>query len=148
MTHRVAGIHAENPERYLEISSELAKARDIDSGQWVRVVSRYGAIKIKVLVTGRVSGKQVYLPLTSQDGPINLLTGDHTDAATNTPAYKETSVRIEVLPEKGSNPLRPLNFRFSGRPTPQAGVEVERKWKRSDYRMPGTEPLFQIDASK
>jgi formate dehydrogenase major subunit len=148
LTHRVAGIHAENPERYLEISSELAQERNIESGQWVRVVSRYGAIKIKVLVTGRVSGKQVYLPLTSQDGPVNVLTGDHTDAATNTPAYKETSVRIEVLPEKGSNPLRPLNFRFSGHPTPQAGVEVERKWKRGDYRMPGTEPLFQIEASR
>ena len=30
--------------------------------------------------------------------------------------------------------------------TPQAGVEVERKWKREDYRMPGIAPvLVQID---
>jgi formate dehydrogenase major subunit len=148
MTHRVAGIHAENPERYLEVSCELAKERHIDSGQWVRVVSRHGAIKIKVLVTDRVFAKQVYLPLTSQDGPVNILTGAVTDSATNTPAYKETAVKIELLPEKGTNPLMPLNFRFSGRPTPQAGVEIERKWRRSDYRMPGSGELIQIQTIK
>ena len=133
MTHRVAGIHAENPERYLEISSQLAKDRQIESGQWVHVISSHGAIKIKVLVTDRVFGNQLYLPLTSQEGPVNVLTGSVTDPATNTPAFKETSVRLEKLPESGANPLHPLNFRFSGRPTPQTGVEVERKWKRGDY---------------
>jgi formate dehydrogenase major subunit len=148
LTHRVAGIHAENPERYIEISADLANERHIDSGQWVRVVSRHGAIKIKVLVTDRVFGKQVYLPLTSQEGPVNILTGSVVDPDTNTPAYKETPVKIEVLPEKGTNPLQPLNFRYSGRPTPQTGVEVERKWKRKDYLMPGTQALVQIKTSK
>jgi formate dehydrogenase major subunit len=148
MTHRVPGIHSENPERYVEISPELAEDRKIDSGQWVRVVSRHGAIKIKVLVTDRVFGKQVYLPLTSQEGPVNVLTGSHTDSATNTPAFKETAVRLEVLPERGNNPLHVLNFRFAGHRTPQTGVEVERKWKRSDYRMPGAESLVQIQTVK
>jgi formate dehydrogenase major subunit len=144
MTHRVPGIHEESPERYLEISSTLAAERKIASGQWVRVVSRYGALKVKVLVTDRVAPHQVYLPLTSQEGPVNVLTGSYTDATTNTPAYKETSVRLEILPENGTNPLHPSNFRFSGKPTPQKGVEVERKWKRADYRLPGTESLVQI----
>ncbi len=103
---------------------------------------------IKVLVTGRVFGKQVYLPLLSQEGPVNILTGSHADAATNTPAFKETAVKLFLLPEKGTNPLKPLNFRFSGKPTPQTGVEVERKWKRKDYRMPGSERLVQIQSSK
>jgi formate dehydrogenase major subunit len=86
----------------------------------------------------------VFLPLLSREGPINILTGSHTDEATNTPAFKETAVRIKVLPEQGSIPLKPLNPRFSGKPTPQSGVEVERKWKRKDYHMPGTERLVQI----
>jgi len=144
MTHRVAGIHQENPERYVEISEELARERNITSGRWVRIVSRQGAVKVKVLVTSRVLGKQIFLPLTSQDGPVNVLTGSHTDSATNTPAYKETPARLEVLPEQGENPLQVLNFRFAGHPTPQTGVEVERKWQRSDYKMPGTETLVQI----
>jgi formate dehydrogenase major subunit len=145
MTYRVPGIQEETPERYLEISEELAKERNIESGRWVRVTSRHGTLVIKVLVTSRVFGKQVYLPLLSQEGPINILTGSHADEATNTPAYKETAVRMKLLPEQGTNPLNRLNPRYSGKPTPQSGVEVERKWKRKDYRMPGSENLVQIE---
>jgi len=144
MTHRVMGIREETPERYIEISEELAEERSIESGRWVRVTSRHGSLVIKVVVTSRVVGKQVYLPLLSQEGPVNVLTGSHTDSATNTPAFKETAVRIKLLPEQGTNPLKPLNFRYSGQPAPQDGVEVERKWKRSDYRKPGTQKLVQI----
>jgi len=105
------------------------------------VVSRYGALKTKVLVTERVHGKQVYLPLTAH---VNLLTGKHVDPATHTPAFKETAVKIVVLPDRGKDPLHPLNFRYSGKPTPQIGVQVERKWKRADYHFPGEAPLVQI----
>ncbi|QNI34821.1 formate dehydrogenase subunit alpha [Alloacidobacterium dinghuense] len=148
MTYRIQGIREETPERFLEISEELAKERSIESGHWVRVTSRHGSLVIKTLVTHRVHGKQVYLPLLSREGPINVLTGSHADPATNTPAYKETAVNIKVLPERGTNPLKRLNFRYSGKPTPQTGVEIERKWKRKDYRMPGAEQLVQIQTQK
>jgi formate dehydrogenase major subunit len=148
MTYRIDGIREETPERFLEISEELAKERNIESGRWVRVTSRYGSLVIKILVTSRVHGNQVYLPHLSRDEPMNVLTGSHADVATNTPAFKETAVKIRLLPEQGANPLKPLNFRYSGKPTPQAGVEVERKWRRKDYRMPGTGQLIQIQAPK
>ena len=144
MTHRVAGIHEETPERYVEVSEELAQERQIESGCWVRLTSKYGSLRIKVLVTARVVGKQVYLPLASEEGPVNVLTGSYTDSTTDTPAYKETSIKMQVLPEKGTNPLKALNFRYSGKPTPQMGVEVERKWKRADYHLPGSPRLVQI----
>jgi formate dehydrogenase major subunit len=51
---------------------------------------------------------------------------------------------MEILPERGEDPLRRLNFRFSGKPTPQMGVEVNRKWKRADYYFPGEPALIQI----
>lgn len=148
MTYRVNGIREETPERFLEVSEELAKERGIESGRWLRVTSRHGSLVIKALVTKRVHGNQVFIPLLSRNGPINVLTGSHADRATNTPAYKETAVKIHLLPDMGSNPLKPLNFRYSGKPTPQPGVEVERKWKRKDYHMPGTEPLVQIQIEK
>lgn len=144
MTYRVDGIREETPERYLEISEELANERSLESGRWVRVTSRHGSLVIKVLVTSRVHGKQVFLPLLSREGSINILTGSHADPVTNTPAFKETAVKITPLPEQGSNPLKPQNFRYSGKPTPQFGVEVELKWKRKDYHMPGTKSLVQI----
>jgi formate dehydrogenase major subunit len=78
----------------------------------------------------------------SADAVSNRLTSSHTDRATHTPAYKETSVQLTVLPEIGESPLPRINTRF-GHPTPQRGVEVERKWNRSDYRKPGNQ-LVQI----
>jgi formate dehydrogenase major subunit len=75
--------------------------------------------------------------MNSIENPVNRLTSSHTDKATHTPAYKETSVRMRVLAEPGENPLPRTNSRF-GKPTPKPGVEVEQKWKRPDYQMPGS----------
>jgi formate dehydrogenase major subunit len=90
-------------------------------------------------VTDRVQGKELYMPMNSTENPVNRLTSSHTDKITHTPAYKEASVRLRVLAESGQNPLPRINHRF-GHPTPQKGVEVERKWKRQDYRIPGSPP--------
>ena len=146
MTFRSKGIMEETPHQFLEISPELAEERGIETGRWVRLRSRYGQTKVQVLVTDRVQGKQVYLPLNSVVEPVNRLTGAGIDRATHTPAYKETTVQMIPLPGQGSSPLPRINFRF-GHPTPQAGVEVERKWRRGDYRLPGTaadDQLVQI----
>lgn len=154
MTGRVPGIQAETPNPFLEVSRELAAERSLTTGQWVRLISRNGAIRVQVLISDRVRGRELYLPLnTRADNGLNRLTGHFTDRDTHTPAYKETAVRLEPLPERGESPLPRLNFRFGTR-TPQNGVEVERKWNRNDYKMPdgasrGTsEPLVQIDARK
>jgi formate dehydrogenase major subunit len=144
MTNRVPGIHQETPERYLEVSPELAQSREIVTGQWLRVESRWGALKVKALITDRVAGNQVFLPLTSQEGPVNVLTGPNLDAATFTPDYKETPVRIQLLPDKGTNPVTKVSFRYSGKRTPQPGVEIERKWVRDDYHFPDPLGLVQI----
>src|SRR5262249_6362423 len=53
---------------------------------------------------------------------------------------------LSVLPEVGESPLPRKNHRF-GHPTPQRGVEVERKWKRPDYHVPGN-GLVQIQRTK
>ena len=72
-----------------------------------------------------------------------MLTSSKVDKDVHTPAYKETAVKLKVLDfGPAENPLRPLNFRYSGKPTPQRGVEVERKWKRTDYHMPGERPVL------
>ena len=150
MTYRSEGICEIAPTNFLEVSPELADERGIQTGQWVRVVSQHGFLKLQALVTDRVHGKQLYLPMNSVEEPVNRLTGSNTDRATHTPAFKETAVRIEVLSEQGSSPLPRINFRF-GTPTPQAGVEVERKWKRKDYVLPGISPddkLVQIETTK
>ena len=142
MTFRVEGIREKTPNVFVEVSPELAGERGIQSGTWVRLTSRYGQIRLQALVTDRVKGNQLFLPMNSSSSAVNRLTSEHTDRITHTPAYKEVSVRLEVLPEVGENPLPRINPRFGHR-TPQRGVEVERKWKRPDYRLPGS-GLVQI----
>jgi formate dehydrogenase major subunit len=142
LTYRTEGIREKTPDTFVEVSPGLAAERGIQTGTWVQLTSRYGKVRVRALTTDRVHGKELYMPMNSVESPINRLTSSHTDPVTHTPAYKETSVKMTVLPEIGENPLPRTNSRW-GHPTPQHGVEVERKWKRADYRPPGPQ-LVQI----
>jgi formate dehydrogenase major subunit len=89
------------------------------------------------------------MPINSVIEPVNRLTSSHTDRDTHTPAYKETTVIMTLLPEQGENPLPRRNFRY-GKRTPQPGLEIERKWARKDYHLPGTaaaDKLVQITST-
>ena len=137
MTGRVAGIQHKTPHVFVEVSPELAEERGVQSGSWVQLISRYGQVRVRVLVTDRVRGKQLFMPMNSIDSPVNRLTSSFADEVTHTPSYKELAVRMKVLGELGESPLPRRNHRF-GSPTPRLGVEVARKWNRDDYVMPGT----------
>ena len=136
MTYRTEGIREKVPNTFVEVSPELAEDRGIQTGATVELTSRFGKLRVQAVVTDRVKGSELYMPMNSIDEPVNLLTSSCTDKVTSTPAYKEASVKLTVICENGASPLPPSNSRF-GHPTPQRGVEVERKWKRSDYRQPG-----------
>jgi formate dehydrogenase major subunit len=142
LTYRSPGILAKTPHVFVEVSPGVARERGIESGSLVQLTSRRGSLQVRALVTDRVHNGELYMPMNSTENPVNLLTGSHTDAVTHTPAYKETAVQMEVLEPKGESPLPRNNPRF-GHPTPQKGVEVERKWQRQDYRFPGN-GLVQI----
>jgi formate dehydrogenase major subunit len=146
MTYRTEGIREKTPCTFVEVSPELATDRGIQTGSWVQLISRYGKVRAQAVITTRVQGKELYMPMNSVEEPVNRLTSSHTDKQTHTPAYKETSVQLRVLGETGENPLPRTNSRW-GHPTPQDGVEVERKWKRADYQEPGNR-LVQIQTAK
>lgn len=143
LTYRSPGIHAKTPDTFVEVSPELARSRGIESGSLVQLTSRRGRVRVRALVTDRVQDGQLYMPMNSTESPVNVLTGSHTDPVTHTPAYKETAVRMQVLAAEGESPLPRTNPRF-GHPTPQNGVEVERKWRQPGYRFPGN-GLIQIE---
>ncbi len=73
----------------------------------------FGALKLRALVTDRVKANELYLPMNSTDNEtaINFLTGPAVDVRTNTPAYKQTKVRMEVLEVDGENPMPKANPR-------------------------------------
>jgi len=71
LSYRVPGIKEMTPEVFVEVSPELARERGLESGQWVQLESPYGFVRVKVLVTQRVSGRQMYMPLNSSTHPVN-----------------------------------------------------------------------------
>ena len=123
------------PDWFVEISRELAAERGLQEGAWVKLSGRRGAVEVPVVITDRVVGKTVFLPIHQGKPGVNLLTGEHHDADVDTPAYKEVAVRMEVLGRQGKPPLPAHNFRHGHR-TPNAGVPVEQKWACDDYVLP------------
>lgn len=139
-TYRSPGIKEKVPTTFVEISPELAKERGIENGEEVRLSSRWGNLKTRVLITERVSGKEMYMPMNDQgDAGVNILTSRLMDPTAHTPAYKELPVKMEkVSGVKPHVPLPKTNPRY-GHPKPQVSVRVEDKWKRQDYNSLVTE---------
>jgi len=96
-------------------------------------------LKAEVHVTDRVAGKELYLPLNDNGkSAVNFLTDNRVDKDSNTPAYKEIAVKMDVIRKKGQSPVPDNNHR-RGNPQPQISVGVERKWERDDYTFPGNQ---------
>ncbi|WP_114811124.1 formate dehydrogenase subunit alpha [Paraburkholderia kururiensis] len=135
-TGRGERVIAEAPQWFVEVSRELAAERGIESGAWVKLTSRRGSAELQALVTDRVTGHTLFVPIHQGKPGMNGMTGEHHDPDVNTPAYKEVAVKLELLPkEKGRTPLPPENYRNATR-TPNDGVDATRKWSRSDYVEP------------
>jgi len=133
ITRRTKGINEKVPQVFVEVSRELAMERELRDGDLVRITSRVGSIKARVLVTDRVLGRYCFLSLhDNQEAAVNTLTTDMRDPSTKTPAYKELPVRIEKIERGYSSPLPWTNPRYHKR-IPQVGVRVEEKWRRPEY---------------
>ncbi|MFT6146080.1 MAG: formate dehydrogenase major subunit [Myxococcota bacterium] len=135
-TQHTAGAMQKVPDTFVELCPELAQERDVQEGDWVRLVSRRGRVRVRVVVTDRVHRNELYMPMNSTDHAINQLTSSVVDPDSGTPAYKECAVKLEKLGKRGPPVLGKNNWR-NHTATPQTGVEVERKWARPDYLFPG-----------
>lgn len=134
MTYRSEGLTHKVPHPWLDVSTELAKERGLEDGSLVRLTSPYGQVKVRVMVTDRVKGNEIYLTMNSSEDyeAVNRLTSSYHDKITHTPNYKEMGVKMDVLEEKGEPPLPKVNHRFGNR-IPQLSVKVEEKWRRVDF---------------
>ncbi len=98
------------PEQFVEIGEELAKAKGIANGDRVKVSSNRGFIKCVAVVTKRIpqlecDGKKIdtvglpnhwgFVGLTKKGYLVNTLTPFVGDANTQTPEYKSFTVNIE-----------------------------------------------------
>ncbi len=114
----------------LKFLPELAEDRGIHEGAEVKLISETEALQVHV--TDRVKGKEIYIPFDRCDGKwrylgaINLLTNSDVDQYTDTPSYKRTSCRLEVITKRGKSPLNPNNFHIRNKKNSHHHVVAEK----------------------
>ncbi|HUS94096.1 MAG TPA: formate dehydrogenase subunit alpha [Patescibacteria group bacterium] len=83
------------PEATCEIHPDDAEGLGLSAGDWIKVSSRRGSIRLRILVTGRSPQGTVFIPFHFAEAAANLLTLDRVDKKAKIPDYKNTAVRIE-----------------------------------------------------
>ncbi|MCA9935933.1 MAG: molybdopterin-dependent oxidoreductase, partial [Anaerolineales bacterium] len=93
------------PEATCEMHPDDASDLRLETGDWVEVSSRRGAIKLRVLVTGRSPQKTIFIPFHFAEAAANALTLDLVDKRAKIPDYKNTAVAIQkTTPPAGWQP--------------------------------------------
>jgi len=85
------------PEATCEMHPDDAGELGLETGDWVEVSSRRGAIKLRLLVTGRSPRGTVFIPFHFAEAAANLLTTVQLDERAKIPDYKNTAVRVEKI---------------------------------------------------
>lgn len=83
------------PEATCEMHPDDAAELRLETGDWVQVSSRRGAITLRLLVTERSLPKTIFVPFHFAEAAANLLTLDRVDDRAKIPDYKNTAVRIQ-----------------------------------------------------
>jgi predicted molibdopterin-dependent oxidoreductase YjgC len=82
------------PEATCEMHPSDARDLELETGDWVEVRSRRGAIALRLLVTEKSPPNTIFIPFHFAEAAANLLTLDTVDERAKIPDYKNTAVRI------------------------------------------------------
>jgi formate dehydrogenase alpha subunit len=85
------------PEASVEINPLDAEELGLATDDWVEVSSRRGAIKLRVLVSGRSQAGMVFIPFHFVEAAANLLTLDRVDPRAKIPDFKVSAVQIKKI---------------------------------------------------
>ena len=101
-TGRAAGMDYLLPEETLEVHPDDVARWGLVDGEWCRLTSPRGSVKIKVKATRQSPRGTVFASFSFSDVPINILTGSGYDPITETAELKVCIVRVEPWEETGS----------------------------------------------
>ncbi len=96
-TGRAQGIEYLLPEERLEVHPADVQDWGLLDGEWARLSSPRGSVKVKVMATDRSPRGTVFASFSFADVPINILTGGGYDPATHTAELKVCPVRVEPV---------------------------------------------------
>ncbi len=92
-----AGLDQMAPDETVDISPCDANALGIADGEYVRVSSRRGSVKVKARVTDEAPQGLLWMAFHFREGNANWLTNNAGDTTTKTPEYKAAAVKIEKI---------------------------------------------------
>lgn len=95
-TKRV-GLDKILPEETADISLEDAKKMKIKDGEYIKVSSRRGSVKVRAKVTEKIPPGLVWMAFHFREGNANWLTNNVFDPDTKTAEYKACAVKIEKI---------------------------------------------------
>lgn len=93
-TGKIGNINKFSPTPYMEINPDAAAELGVNSGDYVRAVSRRGDAVVMVQLTQRVPPNMVFIPFHYHDC-VNRLTLGLLDPYSRQPAFKQCSVKLE-----------------------------------------------------
>jgi formate dehydrogenase alpha subunit len=85
------------PEPTVEIHPDDAREIGLAAGDWIRVRSRRGKIRVKALITERSPRGLVFIPFHFAEAAANELTLDARDPLAKIPDYKVCAIALEPL---------------------------------------------------
>jgi predicted molibdopterin-dependent oxidoreductase YjgC len=98
MTRRAKGLDHMRPQGEVEVHPEDARRYGLSHGCRARIVTKRGAVEVKVCVCDRTPEGAIFYPFHFAEAPANRLTGSRFDQASHTPAYKRSAARLERVP--------------------------------------------------
>ncbi len=97
MSMRIVTLAREMSEGIIETNPADAKGLGVENSDLVRVISRRGAVKVKVHITDDVPERTLFMPFHFKKSPANILTNTALDPKAKIPEFKVCAVRIERI---------------------------------------------------
>jgi len=95
MTRRGTALNRLYPELLAEINPYDAERLGISEGDYIRITSKRGSIRVKARISERSQRGMVFVPFHFYEAAVNLLTHAEVDPVSKIPEYKVSAVRIE-----------------------------------------------------
>ena len=95
MTRRSKALHGIQPEALVEMHPDDLEDLEVKSGDFVRVSSRRGEIRLKAIGTEHTPRGSVFIPFHFEEAAANLLTVDALDPYGKIPEFKYCGVKVE-----------------------------------------------------
>jgi formate dehydrogenase major subunit len=95
MSRRGTGLNRLYPELLAEINPMDAEELGVAEGDYIKITSKRGSIRVKVWLSERSQKGMVFVPFHFHEAAVNLLTHTVVDPVCKIPEYKVSAVRIE-----------------------------------------------------